>query len=254
MNLKTLKSSKSLIAATLFGFGFLVSAHTTAASLSYNLTLSNGNPYIPDGTPYAQVIIDDEGSSGLINFTVTILDSILDDNKTSNYGLQSFGFNVSGAAALLTVDDVINLPTGTSKDWSAKANSNQNGFGNFDMTVVAGERLDPTLTFSTNLGLDQSATDSILDYVATNTDGFVFAAHISGFEDLNPNPPVDGCVDLNPPDEDWSPQCNILTSVYVATDSLTPVPVPAAVWLFGSGLLGLAGIARRRNAQRCKLF
>ncbi len=27
---------------------------------------------------------------------------------------------------------------------------------------------------------------------------------------------------------------------------LTPVPVPAAVWLFGSGLIGLAGLARRR--------
>jgi len=29
---------------------------------------------------------------------------------------------------------------------------------------------------------------------------------------------------------------------------VNPVPVPAAVWLFGSGLLGLAGIARRKNA------
>jgi len=27
-----------------------------------------------------------------------------------------------------------------------------------------------------------------------------------------------------------------------------PVPVPAAVWLFGSGLLGLVGVARRRRA------
>ncbi len=27
-----------------------------------------------------------------------------------------------------------------------------------------------------------------------------------------------------------------------------PIPVPAAVWLFGSGLLGLVGIARRRRA------
>ena len=30
--------------------------------------------------------------------------------------------------------------------------------------------------------------------------------------------------------------------------SLSMVPVPAAVWLFGSGLLGLIGIARRKRA------
>jgi hypothetical protein len=28
--------------------------------------------------------------------------------------------------------------------------------------------------------------------------------------------------------------------------TVTPVPIPAAVWLFGSGLLGLAGIVRKR--------
>ncbi|WP_297527963.1 hypothetical protein [Thiohalobacter sp.] len=32
----------------------------------------------------------------------------------------------------------------------------------------------------------------------------------------------------------------------IASLSVTPVPLPAALWLFGSGLLGLAGLARRR--------
>ena len=33
------------------------------------------------------------------------------------------------------------------------------------------------------------------------------------------------------------------------TSSINPIPVPAAVWLFGSGLIGLVGVARRRKAQ-----
>jgi hypothetical protein len=31
------------------------------------------------------------------------------------------------------------------------------------------------------------------------------------------------------------------------TYNATPTPIPAAAWLLGSGLLGLAGIRRRKN-------
>ena len=34
----------------------------------------------------------------------------------------------------------------------------------------------------------------------------------------------------------------------IQVESLAAVPVPAAVWLFGSGLLGLVGMARRKKA------
>ena len=33
------------------------------------------------------------------------------------------------------------------------------------------------------------------------------------------------------------------------TLTITPVPVPAAVWLFGSGLAGLVGVLRRRQSK-----
>jgi hypothetical protein len=34
----------------------------------------------------------------------------------------------------------------------------------------------------------------------------------------------------------------------ITTVAVEPIPVPAALWLFGSGLLGLVGIARRKRA------
>jgi len=36
------------------------------------------------------------------------------------------------------------------------------------------------------------------------------------------------------------------SSVVAKVGAVTVVPVPAAVWLFGSGLIGLAGVARRK--------
>jgi len=38
-----------------------------------------------------------------------------------------------------------------------------------------------------------------------------------------------------------------LTSFVFDYENVAPVPVPAAVWLFGSGLIGLVGVARRKQ-------
>jgi len=37
-----------------------------------------------------------------------------------------------------------------------------------------------------------------------------------------------------------------ISSLSITYENVAAVPVPAALWLFGSGLIGLAGIARRR--------
>ena len=44
----------------------------------------------------------------------------------------------------------------------------------------------------------------------------------------------------------WSFSTNT-TGSYSTTVSVAAIPLPAAVWLFGSGLIGLAGVARRKN-------
>lgn len=71
-------------------------------------------------------------------------------------------------------------------------------------------------------GLDHMVTWQIVGGAGNNIGSWVIA-----WEDL----PADGDRDFN----------DIVLEVDVA-----PVPIPAAVWLFGSGLLGLLGIARRR--------
>ena len=225
---------------------------------SYDLTYSNnatghisGDPWtvtndIPNGTTYATVTIDDMITSGVINFTVALSSYWDDKSPDPNFGIQSFGFNLDGAATGLVASDIIaTLPS----NWDIGFNENQDGLGNFDVTIGktgSGQpnRQDP-LVFSIDLGGDQSTTDGISDYVADSIAGdngsFLFAVHIAGFTDQNPDLPLSGCTtpDANNPD------CNLLTSVWVGNSAV--VPVPAAVWLFGSGLIGLVGIARRKR-------
>lgn len=62
---------------------------------------------------------------------------------------------------------------------------------------------------------------------------------------------LDFAVQTNPPSPGSNPHLGpwaVLDGKDMAFEVLTAVPVPAAVWLFGSGLIGLIGVARKRKS------
>ena len=280
------KFNKGLALATVFATGLLGAGSVQASTVTFDLDYSNnatghisGDPWavtndIPnDGTTYATVTINDNGqisdgnggfiSDGLINFEVAT-GTYWDGKEDTGFGIQSFGFNLDGVATGLAATDVVDTPSTLfplPSNWGATVDLsgiNQDGLGGFDVTInrtgtMSQNRQDP-LVFSIDLGLDQGTTDDIFDYIANSIAGangsFLFAVHIAGFLDQNqlePNIGVDCTGDAGATEG-----CNVLTSAWFAPveGSIPPsaIPVPAAVWLFGSGLLGLVGIARRRKA------
>ena len=70
---------------------------------------------------------------------------------------------------------------------------------------------------------------------------------------------TDSIIGLETFNLNWS---NVLSASWTETSgsylqldniSVSAVPVPAAVWLFGSGLIGLIGVARGKKAQQLKV-
>lgn len=202
-----------------------------AASVSFILDQSNAESAFPDGTPYLQVMIAD-GVAGAINFTVSILGPVL-SVAGPNFGLQTFGFNTTGAADAVTAANITALPAG----WNVSTNKGQNGFGKFEFVVGDAPgggivRITPTLTFSIT-GING---DTIYDYVAlstgTVTQGRVyFAGHVAGFVGINT---------LLPPSTFFGGS---------NSDPAQVVPIPAAAWLLVSGLGVLGGVRARAARQ-----
>ena len=83
---------------------------------------------------------------------------------------------------------------------------------------------------NTNINMGTGA-DAVVTCGNTCEDGDTYTL------DYNAYVPDDGATNFG----------NVFYGVHLS-GTISSVPVPAAVWLFGSGLVGLAGVARRRKA------
>ncbi|HYA39619.1 MAG TPA: hypothetical protein VEI74_15245 [Candidatus Methylomirabilis sp.] len=207
---------------------FLPSAPTLAASVSYFLDQSNR---LADGTDYLKVTIDDNGAPGAINFTLQAL-APLSGQFCNNFSILKFGFNGNE----LHKSNIVGLPD----HWKFTNDKKMDGFGKFE-NVLVGKKWtsqDP-LTFSI-VGIDG---DNIYNYATSHdgSDGLFFSAFVGGNEFNKHGTWHDKWRD------DGCRRCT--KSAYFAGGTAAPVPVPAAAWLFGSGLIGLFGLASRRQSK-----
>ena len=143
------------------------------------------------------------------------------DIAVSNFGIVTFGFNtLSGSFAGGIVG-------GLPSNWTADTPGGiLDGFGDFLVVTdigPMGSRQNPELTFSiTGIGGDVPLDYAALSSVNGGQDSVFFAAHVAGF--LHEGTGEESA---------WF-------------GGSTLVPLPAAAWLFGSALIGLVVVARRR--------
>ena len=197
---------------------FAGTAH--ADSIYYTLDQTNSS-FLPDGMyDYADVTISDNPNGNDIDFVVQVLASGFTSagaSTSDKLTLKTFSFNFKDTLSV----DVNNLVDFDPTNWSVKKTGANlgGGFGTFDFELAPDKNKTATLTLSFTIA--NVTGDLLADYAIgyTASSEAYFGAHISGYS-------ISG--------ED-------------SAKFATVVPVPAAVWLFGSGLLALVGFARRRS-------
>jgi hypothetical protein len=189
-----------------------------AATLSYFLDLANA---LPGGPHFLQVTISDSTTvAGDIDFRVELLPDAFPP-AGGNFGMDRFLFN-HAAKLSLSAANITGLNTG----WRVAENrSAGGGFDRYAFQLMGnGSHRTSLLTFSIT-GVEGDSPESY----ATAAQGLhnsatqFFAAHVGGFD----NQPYG------------------VTSTWLAGSA--PVPLPAAVWAFASGLLGIMTLGRRRS-------
>lgn len=190
--------------------------------------------------------VGDAGGGECGSYDATLEDCIVGDSFSVTSLEAGTGYVVFGAVPMTPSDTFTIAPSGDSGGLSLV----QSGFGTppfedsnslaphgiFDTYVeVYAVTFDTAGTvFNTQPGNDGDSAQGYIEFLDMNLSALTDGLHIDLFRCSS------GSVETG--------NCNVQGSDFAPfSHDATVVPVPAAVWLFGSGLLGLVGIARGRR-------
>ncbi|MEJ2612158.1 MAG: hypothetical protein P8179_19330 [Candidatus Thiodiazotropha sp.] len=165
--------------------------------------------------------------AGTVSITQDTSEYFLNDTVTLSIDGSGFSESVFGAGFTLSWDPSILSYTGTSIDnppWATSAYVNTSAsIGTLDRIFVGS---------SSGAGTDFALAD------------ITFTALALGTTDVLIGPSGGGCI---------PGACGVFSMQGELLTDFTPtqvnvVPIPAAAWLFGSGVAGLIGLSRRRNS------
>lgn len=204
-----------LLIVFVLGIGF--SATASAVSINFD-TMQDGTPYtglggsFPSNEYNGVVINDSDPATG-----ITYVNEIHPDNvgtAISGYYVNVGAFD--GTPQTELTFDFTTVVTDVSFDFATPSG---------DLTVTALDVTGATLGVYNLMGLDPFTNQAGFPYGAGHVD-------ISGIGEI-------ASIIVHP---------DLNQALIVDNLNFSPVPIPAAAWLFGSGFISLIGAARRRKA------
>jgi hypothetical protein len=232
LHLFCVSGSRLLTASLKFAF-FLFGLFSF--STSHAALVINEIDYDQSGTDSAEFIELFNNGSGSLVLDGYRLDLINGADVSVYSSIDLSGMNISPMSYFVICGDsitVANCNLGVSPATNLIQNGAPDGVALFNGNVL----LD-SMTYE---GTIAAYTEGVATTVVDSNLFAMSLARIPDGVDTNDNSDdfASGCLTPGSPNIGGTGDC-----------SVNAVPVPAAAWLFGSGLLGLAGIARRRKKQ-----